>query len=82
MGLAPGLLCPLESLTRLGDRGLVSLRALGLTLLAVLFSVRYVDTATFLYFNTLCGLAFALLFGSTLLGSRETPWRRALARCV
>jgi peptidoglycan/LPS O-acetylase OafA/YrhL len=56
------------------------LRISCLGLLAVAFVIRRPGTSAGLYFDTLSGLAFALLLAASVLGPPGSRWQRALAR--
>ena len=57
-----------------------ALRLLGILMLVACFILRSPGSLIDVYFDTLSGLAFALVLASTILGPRGSAWERALAR--
>lgn len=66
----------------LPPRGALQLRVAAMALMSVAFLGRFLSPVIYLYFHTMCGLAFALLLASTVSGSAHTRRARGLAHPV
>jgi peptidoglycan/LPS O-acetylase OafA/YrhL len=67
---------------QMGQWQAVFWRAGGLALFGVVFILREQSSFVYLFFHTLCGLAFIFLLVSTVLEERDSIWERALSQPV